>query len=370
MMHAAARSFGNIEQLLEAFFGFLCTQTDFYHTQLSDGDIAKFGLDRSVNNRGFKPDHVRSMIARIFDKNLRLYRERYQPYLLGIPVERTPTRTRTTNHRSAPIDEEFAKTPYVPGQFLPRETAKYSVEKHATGSSTVSSELPVKTGQGTAFYDSSLSIGMSKNPSTVNGGSYQGGENTVVRNDSSRYANQAEAPVPNKGMIENQKGAANGPMLPQVSGVDPYALERLRTDFTLSPFNGGKTNVYCWNQTFTDVTIEVVTSEFLAAKDVDLRVTRDHIQLNLWGKHIFSGKLPQPVNAAEATWSIEDKRMLVISLDKTEERWWDSLVEGHPKIDVTQIESVKRFDEFSAPAQNEMLNLMKQHRDRQSQGGF
>ncbi|GBE59328.1 ubiquitin-conjugating enzyme E2 [Babesia ovata] len=375
IMHAAARSFGNIEQLLEAFFGFLCTQTDFYHTQLTEREITKFSIDHSVNERGFRRDHMRNLLIRIFEKNLELYRQRYQPYLLETPAEQTPTQKRTSVPSTAPSNEPSTKehenqAQESKEQLPPTETAGGSVEKHdATGSSTVSDESPTNVAQGTTVDDSGVITDVTAKPDAHNDGLDRGDGNTVTCSASTEE-NQTEMQPPNKGDSEKKIDTATESIFPHVSGVDPSALERLRTNFTLSPFNGGKTNIYCWNQTFTDVTIEVVTGDYLTGKDVDLKVTRDHIQLKLWGKHIFSGKLPQPVNAADSTWSIEDKRILMISLDKIEERWWDSLVEGHPKTDVTQIESVKRFDEFSAPAQNEMVKMMKQHRERQSQGGL
>ncbi|KAK1444996.1 nuclear movement protein NudC like protein [Babesia gibsoni] len=291
IMHVAIRGFTNIEQLLEAFFGFLCTQTDFYHTQLSDQDLSRFGLDKSVNLKGFKPDHMRMLLMNIYEKNLQAYRERHQPYLLAQPV--------------TPKDISSIK-------------------------GTGSSRMPVSK-------DNKITT------------------KKVVANATEDEANA----VKSDGAIKTDEGKAY--RISNASNVE----ELLSTDYTITTWNGARTKRYCWSQTFTDVTVELVSREPLASKDVKVNISKTSLELIIKGHVVLNGTFPHVVNSSESTWSIEDKRRIMLSLDKPSEIWWDCLIVGDEKIDVTQIESVKRLDEFTEPEQSEMIKLMRQHRVKQ-----
>ncbi|KAK1932865.1 hypothetical protein X943_001189 [Babesia divergens] len=291
-MHVAVRGFSDIEPFLEAFFGFLCTQTDFYHTQLDEVQLHRFGLDPSVNRRGFKPDHMRTLLMQIFDRNLKLYRERHQPYLLCGAAPLIPQVSLDMGTENAlPTVSKQRDSKVV-------EKCPNSLDMHTQRGDVVSKESPPK------------------------------GETTSL------------API-------------------------SELKQLLSTDYTITTWNGAQTDRYCWTQTFTDVTVEVVAREQLTSKDVKLNITRESLELRIRGVEIISGNFPECVNASESMWSIEDKRRIIISLDKPEEVWWDCLIQGHDKIDLTQIESVKRFSEFSTPQQSEMLKLMKQHKEKQ-----
>ncbi|GFE52974.1 hypothetical protein protein, putative [Babesia ovis] len=324
-MHAAARGFSNIEQLLDAFFGFLCTQTDFYHTQLSQSDIQRYGLDGSVNSRGFKEGYVRQLIIHIYEKNLEMYRQRYQPYLLGPSGNKLEA---TGNRKDKKVHVVDNKHPID------------TVGNTSASIGAMSNSIPENPTQSSRIEDI---LGTGTQPS--------GDEKDNQHMKIDTYT-----------MDRNEQ-------LPIVEGVDQQVAALLSQRYTLNTWNGGATNIYCWSQTFTDVTIEIVAKDPLHSKQVKLDITRNSMQLSLWGKILIKGKLPHLINADESMWSIEDKTRLVISLEKSEERWWDNIIEGHPKIDVTQIESVKRFDEFSAPQQHEMIKLMKQHKEQESKGG-
>ncbi|EDO07901.1 nuclear distribution gene C domain containing protein [Babesia bovis T2Bo] len=292
VMHMAARNFNNIEELLDAFFGFLCTQTDFYHTQISDEQMKKYGIDKTVNQRGFKPGYIKELIMHINDKYLDIYRQRNQPYLLQ-QEESIMTKKKVHVVGNKHIDNKVAPTTKLPGP-------------------------------------------------------------TSVISQSTEQAPRSVEPKPC--VIDED--------LPKVPNVSGTALELLTNKYTLNTWNGGVNNVYCWAQTGTDLTIEIVTKEHLAPKEVNLQLKRNSMILYIGNETIIEGEFPYQINADESMWSVEDRTRLIISIEKTEERWWDTVIVGHPKIDATQIESVKRFDEFSEPQQHEMVKLMKQHKEK------
>lgn len=300
LMNLAVRGFTDIEQLLDAFFGFLRTRTDFFHTQLTEQQLRQFGLNLSVNLKGFKQDHMRKVLTRVYEANLLQYREHNQPYLL-------------------------------PGWGAQPESA---VPAQGTGgTSSTSADTPI---QGT------------------------GGAVPPVR--------QKPVSVPSSTSIKQPGSLASRETATTDVVEKPSEPPVISDDYSISTFNGGRTAKYCWNQTFTDVTIEIVSREPLVSKDVKVHITSQGMELSIKGVEVIRGKFPHSVNSADSMWNIEDRRRIMVTLDKPRELWWKCLIEGDEEIDVTQIESVKRFDEFNSSEQHEMMNLMQKHKQKQKSG--
>lgn len=78
----------------------------------------------------------------------------------------------------------------------------------------------------------------------------------------------------------------------------------------------------------------------------------------------IDGEFCKSVNSFDSVWSIEDGFRILLSIEKSEELWWDCVIKGHETIDTQEIESVKRLDEFSSSEQNAILKLIKDHKDK------
>jgi len=96
---------------------------------------------------------------------------------------------------------------------------------------------------------------------------------------------------------------------------------------------------YKWRQTLSDVDITVAVPEETRAKQLAIEIKRNRISVGLKGQPpILTGELCKEIKVDESTWTLDDQREIAIHLEKaTTSTWWDSVVQGHPKIDTTKI---------------------------------
>ena len=95
---------------------------------------------------------------------------------------------------------------------------------------------------------------------------------------------------------------------------------------------------------------------------------------NTTTKTILSGELYRPIIVDDATWSIEDKTVLVVTVYKNgrKEEWWPHVCVGEPEIDFTTLRPpAKHIRELEEGAQMTIHKMMlEQHEKRQQlQGG-
>lgn len=96
---------------------------------------------------------------------------------------------------------------------------------------------------------------------------------------------------------------------------------------------------YKWRQTLADVDITVPVPVGTRAKGLTVELKRSSISVGLKGQPpILSGKLCKEIKVDDSTWTLDDQREVAIHLEKIDQvKWWDSVVEGAPKIDTTKI---------------------------------
>ncbi|TTD03347.1 NudC domain-containing protein 2 [Bagarius yarrelli] len=85
-----------------------------------------------------------------------------------------------------------------------------------------------------------------------------------------------------------------------------------------------------WYQTIEEVFIEVGVSPGTSSRDIKCSLGSKHVELFVKGKEIFKGKLFGSTVGDEATWTLEDKKLIRIILMKTNREagnCWTSLLE-------------------------------------------
>lgn len=133
-------------------------------------------------------------------------------------------------------------------------------------------------------------------------------------------------------------------------------VERMRIRYTddgkqIPIGNGGVTPRYYWTQNVTETTVYVDVPEGTRSKDVDCKIgprrlrlavrgAGAHAGLSSDGDVIIDGEMPSVVSKEDSMWSLSDGMSVVISLEKTKRSWWQSVVEGDPEIDTTQVRRV------------------------------
>ncbi|KAL3880631.1 hypothetical protein ACJMK2_032855 [Sinanodonta woodiana] len=86
-----------------------------------------------------------------------------------------------------------------------------------------------------------------------------------------------------------------------------------------------------WYQTMEEVFLEIKVSEGTLAKEIKCTIKPKHIKVVIKGETILEGTLYEPVQADEAVWTFEDKKLLRICLPKaytTADHCWKSLIQG------------------------------------------
>jgi hypothetical protein len=109
------------------------------------------------------------------------------------------------------------------------------------------------------------------------------------------------------------------------------------------------------------------------AKDVDCKITAARLRVALKpmgaaeAKVLLDGELAGKIRVDESLWSIESQKTLLISLEKTRETWWASVVKGDAEIDTTKVDSTRRIDEYDEGTQGAIRKIV--HEQRQQQQG-
>lgn len=137
-MFMAIKNTRNIQEIVESFFSFLRRNTDFCHTILTPDQLSKFGLDNSVNKRGFLPNQMTSLVRRVVEENFRIYRKSHQPFLLDdaekdapIPHDKwgpptPPAAPKQANGTKAPAPRKDSDSPFTINTWNGGVTDKYA----------------------------------------------------------------------------------------------------------------------------------------------------------------------------------------------------------------------------------------------------
>eukprot|EP00429_Kryptoperidinium_foliaceum_P002160 CAMPEP_0176007014 /NCGR_PEP_ID=MMETSP0120_2-20121206/3015_1 /TAXON_ID=160619 /ORGANISM="Kryptoperidinium foliaceum, Strain CCMP 1326" /LENGTH=233 /DNA_ID=CAMNT_0017339763 /DNA_START=189 /DNA_END=887 /DNA_ORIENTATION=+ len=107
--------------------------------------------------------------------------------------------------------------------------------------------------------------------------------------------------------------------------------------------NGGTVpGKYVWTQTLSEVTVNVPVPDNTRGRDLNVVIAKKKLKVGLRGAGeaiIDEAPLCKPVIVDDSFWTVEDGNRLVINLQKSNQmEWWDCVVQGDPKIDVTTIQ--------------------------------
>ena len=95
-----------------------------------------------------------------------------------------------------------------------------------------------------------------------------------------------------------------------------------------------KTDTYAWKQTLEEVTLTIDLEPGTRAKDCDVKIETLHLRVRVKGKTLIDGALSHGVKQGESTWTVEDRKQLVIVLQKRlRHESWESLLAGQHVLD-------------------------------------
>lgn len=110
--------------------------------------------------------------------------------------------------------------------------------------------------------------------------------------------------------------------------------------------NGGIGPNYFWTQSLKDLTIYIDIPTGIKSKEIQCAIKSKSMKLlipSLSSNALLEGEFEDPINAADSMWTLNqgkskvDVPQIVITLEKTRETWWKSVIIGHPEIDTTKV---------------------------------
>merc|ERR1719253_120282 len=126
----------------------------------------------------------------------------------------------------------------------------------------------------------------------------------------------------------------------------------------ISTWNGGKTDKYFWSQSLTELTVEIGLDEVCAGKDINVKFQPHKLTVSVKGKVVLDGELHERVNCEESMWNLEDRRKIILTLEKARHTWWNCFLEGDETIDTTKVESTKRIHEYDNETQGAIRKIV------------
>ncbi|XP_076649722.1 nudC domain-containing protein 3 [Halictus rubicundus] len=140
-------------------------------------------------------------------------------------------------------------------------------------------------------------------------------------------------------------------------------------------YNGAVRDDYTWSQSINDLDVLIkLPCHINTAKDLRVNIDSMHIEVeakmstlqdndSTW-PIIFSGELCHKIKKNESVWSVVPGKHISIHLEKASERWWDALLVGEPKIDLSKIDCSRHLDDMGLEEQMKVQELMWNHQQK------
>jgi len=134
-------------------------------------------------------------------------------------------------------------------------------------------------------------------------------------------------------------------------------------------YNGANRDNYCWSQSILDVDIKIkVAKDIVKGKQVKVNVGFSHLKVCILidGKWVdtVDDDLSFKVDKENAVWSLIPGEYIHVSLEKQEERWWESLLKNEPKIDLKHINCERPVEDLPEEEQAKIEELMFDERQK------
>jgi CS domain len=129
----------------------------------------------------------------------------------------------------------------------------------------------------------------------------------------------------------------------------------------ISTYNGAKTERYNWSQTVQEVMVQLPLPEGTVSKQMDIKMQSKAISVALKGSKdgpLLKGDLSEKIKVDDSFWTIEDRKYLVLHLQKAYEAIWKCVLVGDAEIDPKTVDNSKRVDEFDLETQGHLQKVL------------
>ncbi|KAL8432079.1 hypothetical protein ACSSS7_004882 [Eimeria intestinalis] len=358
LLLSLARAHQGIGPLLETFFSFLSSHTDFFHI-----------LEEGGPSMGFAPAAAEAMVAEAFSVAQLKYKLAKQPHLLPAPLRgkslndiREITKEFNQRNEQTASRIQFASPACrlavvaSPPDFLPPlDTSK----SRASSSTDAKRETAQQCPSSAAVCAAPRFVGAHKEGKLKD--QQPASAAPSATNSCSPPTQAATTAATSRSMQEAKSDRSD-----RTSSGSTGECGKQRA--FINPWNGAILDKYVWSQSINDATCQVRMLELLQQQhqqmtEVDsklLAVTLrdDSVRIAYDGKVILEGKWCHPIQASESYWVLEQKAFVLLVLEKKRELWWDCLIQGDPIIDTTKVESVKKVEDFDEATQGHIRKIV------------
>ncbi|XP_008203807.1 nudC domain-containing protein 3 isoform X2 [Nasonia vitripennis] len=132
-------------------------------------------------------------------------------------------------------------------------------------------------------------------------------------------------------------------------------------------YNGASYDNYRWSQSIGELDVVVrLPEEARTSKDVLVRLSAEEIEVAVkssedgaeaW-KTLLKGRFSFKIKSSESYWCLEPGKHTSLHLEKASERWWESLVDGEPRIELSKIDCSRNLEEMAECEQMKVEELM------------
>lgn len=98
---------------------------------------------------------------------------------------------------------------------------------------------------------------------------------------------------------------------------------------------------YKWTQTLEEIDLRVPLPRALKGRDLIVDIGKKHLKVAIKGESesIIDGDLLHDVKVEECAWTLEDKRSIILTIEKINKmEWWSKLVTTDPEINTKKVQ--------------------------------
>ncbi|KAI9587103.1 nudC domain-containing protein 3 isoform X1 [Glossina fuscipes] len=132
--------------------------------------------------------------------------------------------------------------------------------------------------------------------------------------------------------------------------------------------NGGIFKDYCWSQTLKEIELLIkLPKQVKSSKHIKIELTSNSILIKTLlnqPKILISGQVWSKFKHNDAVWTVTEGK-LHISLDKSQQVWWDKLFCTEPCIDITRLDCEQYIDELPESSQVAIHKLRIQEMEKE-----
>ncbi|XP_011310782.1 nudC domain-containing protein 3 [Fopius arisanus] len=146
---------------------------------------------------------------------------------------------------------------------------------------------------------------------------------------------------------------------------------RMASNQSSDNYNGAEHENFSWSQSINDLDVIVKIPDGLKClDDLKIHVSTRGIKVEARTRNfragdqdsdwcvIFQGELSYEIKSSESIWTAIPGKYVHIHLEKSSERWWESLINDEAKISLDKIDCSRDIEELNPQEQMTLQELM------------